>query len=99
MAMKSTLYTIGTALSRAMEHGVVVQVLVGGQWVEGFVSDVDGHGVVLTGSGEDHHVIRVEAIMAVRIHAGDPLEEPEPPAYAQHPAGEEIRLPAVAYRA
>ncbi len=39
--MQSTLYTIGTALSRARDHGVVVRVLVSGHWIEGLVSDVD----------------------------------------------------------
>ncbi len=50
-SMQSTLFTIGTALSRARDHGVVVRVLVAGHWIEGMVSEVDGHGVVLTGSG------------------------------------------------
>lgn len=84
--MTSTLYTIGTALSRARDHGVVVRVLVAGQWIEGMVSDVDGHGVVLTGSGTDHHVVRVEDISAVRVHAEEPLAE-EPATYAASPAG------------
>ena len=76
--MSSTLYTIGTALSRAKDHAVVVRVLVAGQWIEGLVSDVDGHGVVLTGSGTDHHVVRVNDISAVRVHAQDPLGDTEP---------------------
>lgn len=80
--MSSTLYTIGTALSRAMDHEVVVRVLVAGQWIEGLVSAVDGHGVVLTGSGTDHHVVRVQDISAVRVSTEGPLSEPEPE-YAQ----------------
>ncbi len=88
--MSSTLYTIGTALSRAQDHGVVVRVLVGGQWIEGLVSAVDGHGVVLTGSGTGHHVVRVESISAVRVNADEPLSDQEPQYYAngdaRHPA-------------
>lgn len=80
--MSSTLFTTGTALSRAKDHAVVVRVLVDGQWIEGLVSDVDGHGVVLTGSGTDHHVVRVDAISAVQVHAQDPLGDTEPEPYA-----------------
>lgn len=76
--MQSTLYTIGTALSRARDHQVVVRVLVSGHWIEGLVSDVDSHGVVLTGSGTDHHVIRIEDISAVRVHADEPLADSDP---------------------
>lgn len=80
--MSSTLYTIGTALSRAKDHEVVVRVLVAGQWIEGLVSAVDGHGVVLTGSGTDHHVVRINDIAAVRVHAQDPLGDTEPGPYS-----------------
>ena len=92
----STLYTIGTALGRAKDHGVVVRVLVDGSWIEGLVSDVDGHGVVLTGDDDAHHVVRVEAITAVRVNATRPLDdEPADDEPWTHVAGEEIRLPAV----
>jgi hypothetical protein len=80
--MSSTLYTIGTALGRARDHGVVVRVLVAGHWIEGLVSDVDGHGVVLTGSGTDHHVVRIGDISAVRVHAQEPLADSEPTPWA-----------------
>ena len=80
--MQSTLYTIGTALSRARDHQVVVRVLVAGHWIEGLVNDVDGHGVVLTGSGTDHHVVRIEDVSAVRVHAEEPLTDPEPAPWA-----------------
>ena len=83
--MQSTLYTIGTALSRARDHGVVVRVLVAGHWIEGLVSDVDGHGVVLTGSGTDHHVVRIDDIAAVRVQAEEPLVD-EPSTYAPAPS-------------
>ena len=42
----SVLYTIGTALNRAHDNDVVVQVLVEGQWLTGRVQAVDGHGLV-----------------------------------------------------
>ena len=76
--MQSTIYTIGTALSRARDHGVVVQVLVSGHWIEGLVSDVDGHGVVLTGCEAGHHVVRIGDISAVRVHAEEPLADAAP---------------------
>jgi hypothetical protein len=76
--MQSTLYTIGTALGRARDHRVVVRVLVAGHWIEGLVSDVDGHGVVLAGSGTDHHVVRIQDIAAVRVHTEEPLADAEP---------------------
>lgn len=76
--MQSTIYTIGTALGRAKDHGVVVSVLVGGHWIEGRVGDVDGHGVVLTGCSDGHSVVRIEAISAVRIHAEELLEDTTP---------------------
>ena len=79
--MQSTIYTIGTALSRARDHGVVVQVLVSGHWIEGLVNDVDGHGVVLAGSGTGHHVVRVQDISAVRVHAEEPLADAGPAPY------------------
>ncbi len=81
--MSSTLYTIGTALGRARDHRVVVRVLVSGHWIEGLVNDVDGHGVVLSGAGTDHHVVRIEDIAAVRVHAEDPLVDSEPEPWAQ----------------
>jgi hypothetical protein len=80
--MQSTLYTIGTALGRARDHRVVVRVLVSGHWIEGLVSDVDGHGVVLTGSGTDHHVVRIQDISAVRVHAEEPLADAATEAWA-----------------
>ncbi len=80
--MASTLYTIGTALSRARDHQVVVRVLVAGHWIEGLVNDVDGHGVVLTGSGTEHHVVRIADVSAVRVHAEEPLADPEPAPWA-----------------
>ncbi|GAA1476466.1 hypothetical protein GCM10009623_09120 [Nocardioides aestuarii] len=80
--MSSTIYTIGTALGRARDHEVVVSVLVGGHWIDGLVNEVDGHGVVLTGSDSGHHVVRIGDISAVRVHAEQPLDDPEPEPWA-----------------
>ena len=82
------LYTIGTALSRARDHGVLVRLLVAGQWIEGRVGDVDGHGVLLVGADASHHVVRVQDVMAVQVKADGPLPD-QPPAdphtvYATH---------------
>lgn len=73
--MQSTLYTIGTALNRARDHRVQVRVLVSGHWIEGLVSDLDGHGVILTCGAHAHHVIRVQDIAAVTVEAGGPLSD------------------------
>ncbi len=68
----SILYTIGTALNRAYEQDVPVEVLVEGQWVSGTISAVDGHGVVLTGDDLDHSVVRMQSISAVRVFSAAP---------------------------
>ncbi|HEY3016105.1 MAG TPA: hypothetical protein VGJ41_13390 [Nocardioides sp.] len=65
----STLYTIGTALHRARDLGLTVQVLVAGHWLEGAVTAVDGHGVVLTAGVVEQSVIRLEMVSAVRMVA------------------------------
>jgi L-asparaginase II len=70
----STLYTIGTALGRARDNDVTVQVLVGGQWLEGLVSAVDGHGLVLVSPGDEHAVVRMSDISAVRVLKALPIE-------------------------
>ena len=62
----STIFTIGTALRRAEEADMPVEVLIEGHWLRGVVAGVDGHGLVLTTHAE-HAVIRLEAISAVRI--------------------------------
>ena len=70
----STLYTIGTALGRARDNDVSVQVLVAGQWLEGLVSAVDGHGLVLVSPDEGHAVVRMADISAVRVLTALPIE-------------------------
>jgi len=68
----STIYSMGTALDRARENGLVVEVLVGGAWLSGRVAASDGHGVVLETSDHEHVVARLESVVAVRVHADLP---------------------------
>ena len=63
----STLYTIGTALSRAQDAEVAVDLLVTGQWIHGRVSALDGHGVVLHGEDDELSIIRMQSIDAVKV--------------------------------
>lgn len=77
--MHSTVYTIGTALGRAREHGVEVRLLVSGQWIEGAVSEIDGHGVILTGPDSSHHVVRLTDVSAVTVSAHRPAWETAQP--------------------
>ena len=72
----SILYTIGTALSRAQENDVPVQVLVEGEWLSGRVAAVDGHGLVLHSDDLEHSVVRVERVSAVRVFAEAPHRQP-----------------------
>jgi len=78
--MHSTVYTIGTALGRARDHGVEVRVLVSGHWVEGAVSEIDGHGVILTGPDCSHHVVRLTDVSAVHVSAHRPDWDTDEPA-------------------
>jgi sRNA-binding regulator protein Hfq len=66
----STLYTVGTVLNHARDNGLEVDVLVSGLWLSGLVAAVDGFGVVLASDGDQHAVIRMEAVSAVRIAEG-----------------------------
>jgi len=72
----SVLYTIGTALNRAQENDVPVQVLVEGQWLSGRVAAVDGHGLVLHSDDLEHSVIRIENVSAVRVFTEAPQRTP-----------------------
>jgi hypothetical protein len=72
----STIYTIGTALNRAHDNDVPVQVLVEGQWMTGHVVIVDGHGVVLQSDDLEHAVVRMDAVAAVRVFSSAPGRTP-----------------------
>jgi hypothetical protein len=63
----STVYTIGTALSRAQDNGLPVDVLAEGQWLSGRVMALDGHGLVLTTEEGGYAVIRLASVSAVRV--------------------------------
>jgi len=70
--MSSTLYTIGTALRRAHDAHLQVALLVEGQWLRGGVAAVDGHGVILELDEDEHSVVRLESISAVRVRGSLP---------------------------
>lgn len=72
----SIIYTVGTALNRARDNGVPVQVLVEGQWLTGDVMAVDGHGLVLQSDSLEHAVVRIESVSAVRVFADIPRRAP-----------------------
>ena len=66
-------YTIGTALSRAADAGHEVEMLVSNHWITGVVVANDGVGVVLDSGGEDHCVVRLDMVAAVRVRAEAPM--------------------------
>jgi hypothetical protein len=70
----STLYTIGTALARAQDADVAVDLLVTGQWVHGRVSALDGHGVVLHGDDDELSIIRMQSVDAVKVRQAAAFE-------------------------
>ncbi len=69
------IYTIGTALNRARDNGVPVEILVDGTWVSGHVLAVDGFGVVVHSQDSQHSVIRIESISAVTILSAAPQRD------------------------
>jgi hypothetical protein len=68
----STIYTVGTALSRAHDNQVPVAQLVEGHRMRGHVVAIDGHGVVLNSDGTEHCVVRMERVSAVRVMTAAP---------------------------
>lgn len=76
--MTSMLYTMGTALNRAADNGLVVSVLVEGAWIEGQVAASDGMGVVIESPDGAHSVVRTERISVVKVHADFPYRNPLP---------------------
>jgi hypothetical protein len=63
----STIYTIGTALSRARDNDLPVDVLAEGQWIAGRVLALDSHGLVLTNEELGYAVIRLASVTVVRV--------------------------------
>jgi len=97
MNSDSTLYTIGTALNRARDNGIDVEILVAGQWLDGQVVAVDGHGIVLDSADHQHAVVRIESVSAVKIGSPSPIRRqitearPMPaPRIAYDDAGESV---------
>ncbi|MFT4008492.1 MAG: hypothetical protein QM655_00465 [Nocardioidaceae bacterium] len=68
----SMIYTMGMALSRALDNHTEVEILVEGQWLAGMVVVNDGYGVVLD-TGIAHSIVKVESIAAVRIMSASPM--------------------------
>ena len=60
------MFTVGTALRRAEDNHLPVEVLVHGQWLRGNVAGLDSEGVVLSTHAE-HSIVRLESVSAVRI--------------------------------
>ncbi|QZY28475.1 hypothetical protein [Nocardioides coralli] len=70
--LDSTVLTIGTALRRAQDAGLPVEVLIHGEWIGGMVLGLDGHGAILDGDHGESAVIRLQDACAVKVH---PAEE------------------------
>lgn len=76
----SQIFTIGTALRRAEDNGVPVEVLVEGQWLRGNIAGLDGDGLVLVTPERTQCVVRNAHISVVRILADLSFdEEPSEP--------------------
>lgn len=88
--LKSTVYTIGTALLRAHDNDVAVDLLIDGKWLHGDVSGVDGQGAVLLCDDGGLAMIRIERISVVLIRQTE--------AFGVHPdqRGEAHPMPAAA---
>ena len=98
MRSTSTLFTVGTLLSRAQGTRTPVRVLVEGQWVSGTPVESDGHGVILDGA-EGQFLVRLDAISVVAyartgadgptvpdVNERAPWEQPAPEATAPRQA-------------
>ncbi len=68
-------YTIGTAIDRAHAEGHLVELLLEGHWVSGYVVACDGQGVVLEGVDEEHSILRLERVSGVRVRAWSPFRK------------------------
>jgi hypothetical protein len=65
------LLTVGHALDRAKDEGMVVRLNIAGDWVTGRVINSDGHGVAILEQSGDLCVVRQEAVTAVRMPGRD----------------------------
>lgn len=73
----SQIFTIGTALRRAEDNNVPVEVLVEGQWLRGNIAGLDGDGLVLVTPERTQCVVRNAHISVVRILASLSFDEEE----------------------
>ena len=74
----SMILTIGTALYRAWDSQCEIDLLVSDAgWLSGTVVGVDGHGVVFQEPGQTHLVLRLAAVLAVRIDS-NAAKAPQP---------------------
>jgi hypothetical protein len=89
--LDSTVLTIGTALRRAQNAGMSVEVLVHGQWICGHVLGLDGHGAFLEGDDGDSAVVRLEDVCVVKVH---PAAQPHHGAAAEQGDDEAWRTEA-----
>ena len=80
MATLSTIYSVGTLLSRAEGTGQQVRVLVEGHWIAGTPVSTDGYGVILDAGNEGQFLVRIEAINAV-AYVPAPVGVPHARAY------------------
>lgn len=78
----SMIFTVGTALRRAQDHGLPVAVLVEGHWLDGQVGGLDGDGLVLVADTGEQAIVRLGAISVVRLRAA--LPEDRPTRHADH---------------
>jgi len=74
MSSDSMVYTMGTALNRAKDLNLRVQILLQGHWLSGRVIDLDGQGLVLEREDTDHVVVRLDVVAAVRVNGSAPDE-------------------------
>ena len=70
--MSSTVYTMGTALTRAFAGKVPVSLLIEGHWMGGEVVAMDSYGVVLDFEGTEHLVVKLDRVSAVRVMSSMP---------------------------
>jgi hypothetical protein len=78
MSSDSMVYTMGTALHRAKDLNMRVQILVQGHWLSGRVIDLDGQGLVIEREDTDHVVVRLDIVAAVRVNGSAPDDEATP---------------------
>ncbi|MGH3355571.1 MAG: hypothetical protein ACRDOJ_06705 [Nocardioidaceae bacterium] len=66
-------FTIGTALDRAHQNGLHVRLLVEGEWISGRVAWVDDQGVLVVTDSDEHAVVRLASVSAVRVASAAPV--------------------------